>query len=685
MNELNLKLKFEHCYGIKKLVHEFSFKRNNNNKPIKAFAIYAPNGVMKTSFARTFKDFSKEIETKDLAFPSRKTIREISDIQPNNIFVIESYLSDYQSEKISTLLANKQLKQKYEKIHKEIDNLKSELIKNLRKSSGISTKSKKYDIEKEIEDTFGKPFLDSLKEQKDFLRGENNPSFRNIKYKTIFNDNVLKFIREHKAYIEEYIEKYNKLIKESPYLKKGFDFYNAENIQKNLSSNNFFKAGHSLNLFNGLEKTEYKNDEDLRKALEEEKRKVLEDDDLKNKFDRIDTGLRRNDDLREFRSYLLNNREVLTELDDLHLFKQKVWRSYLIDHKELALELINRYERGQQQITKLIEEAKHEQTEWEEVIRIFNNRFSHLPFRLDVENKEDVILNDEVPSVRFTFKDGNDEKAFNDRDELLRILSTGERRALYILNIIFEVEARKKENNFTLFVIDDIADSFDYKNKYAIIEYLKYMSEIDNFFMIILTHNFDFYRTINSREVVLRPQCLIAIKNDDEIKLENISYLKNPFNECWRKNLHENKRFLIASIPFVRNIIEYTQSSKNKDYLLLCAVLHYKNNTPEITLNHIKGIFEKYIEGIRFPNKNLDRKVMSLIFETAEECLQSNESINLENKIIISIAIRLKAEEYMRSKITDKDFLDNLRGNQTAKLLRKYQDEFSNQSDQKKL
>ena len=74
-------------------------------------------------------------------------------------------------------------------------------------------------------------------------------------------------------------------------------------------------------------------------------------------------------------------------------------------------------------------------------------------------------------SLGFTFEDGPD-TAPVEKDALMQVLSTGERKALYILNIIFEVEARKKANQETLFVFDDIADSFDYKNKYAIIQYL---------------------------------------------------------------------------------------------------------------------------------------------------------------------------------------------------------------------
>jgi len=103
----NIKLKFQYCYGIKKLEKEFNFGN-------RTFSIYAPNGSMKTSFAKTFYDYSKDKETKDLAFPNRTTVREIladdQEISSENIFVIEPYNQDYQSEKISTLLANKELK-----------------------------------------------------------------------------------------------------------------------------------------------------------------------------------------------------------------------------------------------------------------------------------------------------------------------------------------------------------------------------------------------------------------------------------------------------------------------------------------------------------------------------------------------------------------------------------------------
>lgn len=61
MNKLNVEL--ENCYGIKKLQAQLDFSQN------KAYAIYAPNGAMKTSLAQTFKDIASGTASKDRIFP----------------------------------------------------------------------------------------------------------------------------------------------------------------------------------------------------------------------------------------------------------------------------------------------------------------------------------------------------------------------------------------------------------------------------------------------------------------------------------------------------------------------------------------------------------------------------------------------------------------------------------------
>jgi len=232
-----------------------------------------------------------------------------------------------------------------------------------------------------------------------------------------------------------------------------------------------------------------------------------------------------------------------------------------------------------------VQEAKREETNWKGVIEIFNRRFS-VPFKLSVENQEDVILKSEGPNIKFTFIDEVQEKIINEQ-ELLKILSNGERRALYILNIIFEVEARKNNGQEILFIVDDIAGSFDYKNKYAIIEYLKDISLIEGFSQILLSHNFDFFRTVCSRLDMSRNQKLHTIKSNEGIKLVVEKYQNNPFNH-WKDKLETNNAMLIASIPFVRNIAEY--SGDTDGFEKLTSLLHNKSDTSEIKISDLEVI-----------------------------------------------------------------------------------------------
>ena len=121
-----LKLNLKYCYGIGRLEAELEFKH-------KGFAIYAPNGVMKTSFAKTMIDLSNGNTPKDLHFPDREPICEITlndeELNQDEIFVVKSYDDKYASDQVSTLLANATLRSSYEDIHKSIGEAKKALDK----------------------------------------------------------------------------------------------------------------------------------------------------------------------------------------------------------------------------------------------------------------------------------------------------------------------------------------------------------------------------------------------------------------------------------------------------------------------------------------------------------------------------------------------------------------------------
>ena len=85
-----LKIDLKNCYGIKQLKTEFDFTTEN------VYAIYAPNGVMKSSLAQTFKDIADGAVSKDRIFPERVCIRKITDendVEPpkESILVIRPY------------------------------------------------------------------------------------------------------------------------------------------------------------------------------------------------------------------------------------------------------------------------------------------------------------------------------------------------------------------------------------------------------------------------------------------------------------------------------------------------------------------------------------------------------------------------------------------------------------------
>lgn len=672
-----LKVEFENCYGIKKLKYDFGFENR------RTFLIYSPNGVMKTSFAKTFLDISKGNNSKDLIYPEAQTKRIVVDennteINTQSVFVIPPYNETYKSEKVSTLLVNAKLRNEYEAINLKIDEKKNELLNSLKPLIGIKT-----GLEDLIGNVFTKidnGFYKAISRIKDEVEDSTLPVFEGIIYKNIFSDKTEQFLSspEIRNKIKDYITKYDELIDKSKYLKKGvFNHTNASTIAKNLKENGFFKAKHTVNLISDDNKHEIKTEKELEDIINKEKQDILTNPELVSIFDDLDKKMSANKDLRDFREYLLQNISIVPELSNLEAFKEKLLISYFKIKKDLFSLLVAEYENGKKEIERIIEQAKSESTQWSYVIDIFNKRFS-VPFKLSIGNQDQVILSSQAPVVKFEFIDGSKTKPINE-SELLSVLSTGEKRALYLLNILFEVEARKSTNTKTLYVIDDIADSFDYKNKYAIIEYLKDISEFELFYQIVLTHNYDFFRTLSSRLDMTREHKLNTDKNNSEIQIFEEKYQNNPFTH-WKKHLHDNSSMLIASIPFCRNIAEFSGDENN--FLKLTSLLHYKPDTDSIKMRDLETIIKEILKdksSLSLPSA--DKSVTTIIFDCAEEITADNsDKLDLEKKICLSMAIRLKAEIYIVKKINDTSFWTAITKNQSNALLEKYKSKFSNEN-----
>ncbi|MEB8020637.1 hypothetical protein NGK48_04140 [Raoultella ornithinolytica] len=664
---MKLSVDLKNCYGISELVHDFDFNIT------KSYAIYAPNGFMKTSFSKTFDDLAKGKETKDEIFPDRQSARKIkdeagNDIAADSVFVVEPYNADFSSAKSSLLLVNSVVKQKYDDSLKNIADKQSALFAKLKQLSGLTGRT--VTPETEILKCFGKKtfaeFMESLEEQ---IQTATPSQLSTIVYAEIFNDKTVGLLESGKIkdQLEEYIQKYNELVSKSDVLSKQFNHYSASTVNKQLKDNGFFEAKHTINLRTKDGVKEISTAEELAEKIEYERKKILTDQDLSSKFDAIDKRIQ-NIELRKFRDYLFDNQHILPYLKNFKQLQKDLWVSYLIDQKELYSQFLEVYRTNKLTIVEAIEQAKNERTEWETVVEAFNKRFT-VPFKMSISNQDDVILRGSQPSISFKFYDCDGEGDIP-RDSLLKVLSQGERRALYILNILFEIETRRKQRVNTILVIDDIADSFDYKNKYAIIEYLKDIADSGQFFCLFLSHNFDFYRTISGRLGIKRNCKLHAAKVGRKLTLIQEKYQKNPFNH-WKDNLTTNA-FCISAIPFVRNLAEYC--GLNNEYIKLTSLLHVKADTDTMTLDVLCEIYKKILaDKQNIVLHPMGKLVIDLINEEAELVFNAlDETVELEGKITLSIAIRLFAERHMIRTINNTLFINSITENQTVRLLQEY-------------
>lgn len=696
-----LKLNLENCYGIKKLNETIDYSNNN------VAVIYAPNGTMKSSLAKTFEAIrdGRPVEEKVFGYTSVYNIMDENDmnILPESIIVMNPF-NENVYENQGLLMANDELRKQYLKIHNSIEEKKQSLYKQVKERLKYTSRSS-FDVRSEML----KDWNYTAKEE--YLCLENIANLLHdmsmkcllhedeLDYNALFNDKVYSMIKTEKTseLLEKYEKKYSELVDKSLYMQKGIiDHNNYGNISNALSSNGFFEAKNeiTLNAKDGSSSVRLKSQNELDDLILKEKERILNTQDLKDLFERINRLIIKNKDTQAFNEFLQKHPDIVIEYKDVDLFKRKVWIKAFSCYEVLLQELLNEYKKAQNDLAELRKKAKSETTDWKIALELFKKRF-YVPFLIEASNQDDVILNQDLPSFKYTFLDSRGQKEITKESLLNDVLSAGERRAYYILNMIFQILVAQKEDSEKIVVLDDISESFDYKNKYAILEYISDIAKFSDSFgqktfkILMLTHNFDFYRTVASR--ITKPKnSFIAFSDEGEIKFEEGQYTKNIF-ENYKGKLAVGgcDNIVVASIPFVRNLIEYTEGNKNPDYLLLTSILHYKNDTQTITLKQVQDIYNQYWfknKSVNFAAGREKECIYDLIMTEADKITDA-EKIHVENKVILSIAIRLKAELYMEKKILSDlsngtDVVNNIysNGNQTARLIEVYKQEINDEA-----
>ena len=641
MNKLNIEL--TNCFGIDSLKHEFDFGKGNT------FSIYARNGLMKTSFAKTFQliQQGKKENISDAIFgePGSAIVQiDGQDIEKKQVFVVKSYESSYESD-ISSLLIKGDIQTQL----KDVFKVRTKLLKALEKDSGLKIKRTSlgktvYELEPTIVKDFDFNEKDILSNLMELASYEPEIECSDIPYSVIFDDTVLKKIKDTKFQegIRDFITSSDEIYSSFEYLEKGnLTLPKLKDLKKSLVKDAFFVKQNKV-ILSGQDAIT--NSEALEQHISNIETKIQQTPAYKA----LENLLNDSKGI-VLKDIIETNPEIIgfLALDKLQTLKKCLWGSYIRHNSILFEELCDKYN----DFSEAIDALEIDDTPWKKALDIFNQRFT-VPFMMNVVNLKGAIIGESVPQVEFSFKKGDTVKTI-DRSKLEKLdtLSQGEKRALYLLNIIFDIEQIKNTGEETLLVIDDIADSFDYKNKYAIIEYLYELAQVSNIYMLILTHNFDFYRTVASRLSVNRSNRLIADYSNDVLKLEVEYYQDKPFKN-WKNNPKEKDIF--ALLPFVRNLIEYgvdqNISHTGEDFLFLTSLLHEKQDSRRITFGDIEPLYKHYAGVTQFDaSVGTDVVVLSKLYSVCDDITTSDTK--LENKIVLSIGIRHKAEEYIIQQI----------------------------------
>lgn len=656
MKKVQIELK--NCFGIKELSRTLDFEGEKNTQ-----VIYAPNGVMKTSLANVLRYISgqSDEESKDRLHPTNTVTHIIlSDgvaMDKFNLFVADA--EDVQTynpnEAMSTLLASKRLKDEYDSICKSLDKEKAAFIKKLK------TESESRDCESEILEVFGKPNMsiyDCFEQLSQEIGTHSYHQFK-FRYNDVFDKKgvVRTFLEQHNSNLNAYVSSFNQLLSRSTLFRSEgqwqFGTYQADKLISTTSDGAFFGVHHKFTL---QDNTSIESVDEFKREIKKEKNRIFNDPVLLEQFDVVASQLDGNADLRKFQVIITAQKELLAEMADYDGFRKKVWYGHLssLSVKPLFDSFCALYAEKKPRLQEIIREAQQEQETWRKIVELFGQRF-HMPFRIDIENRADVVLKQEAAHLQFYYRDYGGAYIKTEKEELWRILSKGEMRALYILQLLFELEVRKQGGNECLLVFDDIADSFDYRNKYAIVEYLYDLNAKFGglFKLLILTHNFDFYRTIFSRLNLRSDQIYMAMKQTDgSIEIKNGTYVKDVYAKVIVPQSHKREMF-ITWIPFARNLIEYHKGTDDADYIKLTSCLHQKADTATITDTEVKQILDQYSQGRNCQWKCTEQSVESLIYEAADDLLTHHDlnPICIENKVVLSMAIRHLAEKYMKRQL----------------------------------
>lgn len=657
-------LKYENIFGIKKLIGADKLGKIN--------VIYAPNGTAKSSIADSLELISnRQIESiKDVYGSNNSPIfklrlddgKECTNDEFNKSSVIKYNATNeflLKNQDCSKIVISKQTSQIVASSLKEIE-LSGITIKRLIENH-FSGKKITQSMKKSLALIAGKDFDDkdfalSLIKKVD-LNSIILPMPINEKVFTTFEKGKAQEICEKsdvknstKAYFEE-IKRISSSQGRHAIFDENFTLLKLEDFHQKAQSSGFYKDEPPERKLYIDGKILGKNDIEV--IITNERDRIFETPEAQKKFDEVKKSLEKQSTLT---TILKDNPSLIPELMDYSQLTNKLFVTLFKDILGPLKNEKSKIEAEQQKI----EEIRLKNQSNDEVIKTiwakFQSRFKFKKFDLKIENEFSAKIGAEFPTF-VKYIPGTAKRI--DDPKLLRF-STGEIRTYNLINFILTVEETRLRNEKVTIILDDAVDSFDYKNKYGIIDYLCEVANDENMQLIVLTHNFDFYRS--SILAFGKNKCnqYFAYKNDEGIvefldtKTSNYYLELSNFNG-WKTSPTIYQLF--ALVPFTRNLIQLRTSSGDPLTKEIDSYLHYTKSIESKTFNDLLDCMNNALVIKKLPkNTHGDELFLAKLSDSVKNLLDNSNKIketDLEFKITLGLYIRLSLEKYLSQKITN--------------------------------
>lgn len=652
-------LKFKNAFGIKDLKVNLP---GTTNHALKNCSIYASNGVFKSSFSRTFDLLAKgEIDIIEDRLTGAKFAY---DIQVGNepianhsskvlVFSKDIYdiinLTDM-SNPITKLTSNNEDIDRLINIEKKYREYKSDFEKTI-KTIGYSPDFVYNLFEVNEPDKNIKTFIEFLsKINKSIVI----PGIEKLKSKTLTSkvgDALDKSDMQQK--FKSYSDYLSRKISNTFFDDK-FNDNTVIGFMKSLESTGFINSNKQrFIVVNGIE---YHSFESFKTEVDNQLKNIFDDPKIKEMITEFEKDLGTSQIAQDIRVQIKED----TDIAKLYSFGRKSLvlsslKQILTNSIDSDIQMLIQLK---EEIDKVIAVSETRITNFESALKIFSKRFNSI-FNIVIKDKGLTVLGMKAPTLLFTH---NSEPNIDvDEAKLSSILSSGEKTTLNIIKFIVEYELIKTKD--PIIILDDIIETFDYANRYAFMQYINEMIK-DQANIILLTHNYEFYRS-SVKRCNLTPLVAILNRSNKTVYItKNKKLLFNPYISSEANNMDR----LIFSVPFAREISILT----GKPETLFLPYLHYKQETSQKLMSNLYSAVNSIFANVIIENVSEENYFDKLVALCNNYSQSEFDSFDIEVKIVLSIGIRLLLEKLIIK--DDYSKIEDINENQTTVLINNFRD-----------